>query len=253
MNKYITIRNLLWVVYVALLAVLWPHTSWLFAQFEPQTGDGKLVSGLAAFAFECAIFGLTHKFVQRLETKTRKKGWNKISYQYLNSYSIGLVVSLLVSGIANLAHAVEFSHPMVIFTWQIGVTYAFQIVFGATLPLVSFLFAWVISNATEEETEVDPALTDAKATIKALNKDLAVIKSELSFANERANNAEQQLIGASELVTRLFADKTETRILTIYEQWPELTYAAIAIMASCSSAYVSQVLGKQKELVCENP
>ena len=65
---------LLWAIYLALLAVLLPHTAWAFGHFESPVAGwlglqwGVLSAWAAAFAFEAAIAALTHKLAERIET-----------------------------------------------------------------------------------------------------------------------------------------------------------------------------------------
>ena len=60
-------NNLLWIIYLALLIVLLPHTAWAFSRFEsPAMGWlgiqwGLVTAWAAAFAFEAALAALTHK------------------------------------------------------------------------------------------------------------------------------------------------------------------------------------------------
>jgi hypothetical protein len=64
--------RMLWIIYLALLAVLLPHTAWAFARFEsPSPGWlgvswGIVTAWAAAFAFEAAIAALTHKLAGRI-------------------------------------------------------------------------------------------------------------------------------------------------------------------------------------------
>jgi hypothetical protein len=70
-------NTLLWVIYLALLAVLLPHTAWAFSRFEPQTAGwlgipwGIVTAWAAAFAFEAAIAALTHRLARRIEHTPR--------------------------------------------------------------------------------------------------------------------------------------------------------------------------------------
>lgn len=91
LNRWI--NPLLWVIYIALLAVLLPHTAWAFAVFEP---DGqRLVAWSAAFAFEASIAALTYKLIQRIEaTPRRRSAWVRWRGSYLNVYAGGLLVSV---------------------------------------------------------------------------------------------------------------------------------------------------------------
>lgn len=158
---FLTINRILWAVYLSLLAVLLPHTAWAFQNFEPQnnTNTISLVSWIAAFAFEASIAALTHKLSGHIEqTPKRLSTWSKFQYRYLNSYSLGLVAAISVSSMANLAHAVEFGRPMAIFTeWHIPFS-VYALAFGAVLPLVSLVFARVLSNVAETEGEWDAML-----------------------------------------------------------------------------------------------
>ena len=69
--------KMLWIIYLALLAVLLPHTAWAFARFEsPSAGWlgvswGIVTAWAAAFAFEAAIAALTHKLARRIGTTPR--------------------------------------------------------------------------------------------------------------------------------------------------------------------------------------
>ena len=116
---------LLWIIYLALLAVLLPHTAWAFSRFEP-TGLGWLgvpwgmvTAWAAAFAFEAAIAALTHKLAKHIESTPRYTAgrvWlRRISYQYLNAFSAGLLVAVGVSVLANFGHAVEYGRHFAIY------------------------------------------------------------------------------------------------------------------------------------------
>jgi hypothetical protein len=245
MKKILSINALLWVIYIALLAVLFPHTAWAFGQFEPSTGQ-VWVSWAAALAFEAAIAALTHKLSKHIEqTPKRLSAGKKFTYRYLNAYSLGLVAALGLSSLANLAHAVEFGRQMAIFTeWNIpfGV---FAISFGAILPLISLTFARVLSNVAETESDDDPELIQAKETIGDLRKQLREANKEVETANKRADTAEGKFGSMGDVVNGLFAEDKQKRIVTVHNQWPALTGSAIAIIAESSPAYVSEILSKE--------
>ena len=61
-------------------------------------------------------------------------------------------------------------------------------------------------------------------------------------AEARANAAEQRFTAAGDLFGRLFADEKRQRILAAAERWPELPASSVAIIASSSPGYVSEVL-----------
>ena len=58
----------------------------------------------------------------------------------------------------------------------------------------------------------------------------------------RASATEQSFTAAGDLVARLFAEEKRQRILAAAEHWPELPASSIAIIASASPGYVSEVL-----------
>jgi hypothetical protein len=191
----------------------------------------------AAFAFEAAIAALTSKLAQHIEGTPRYKAgrvrWRKFSFRYLNAYALGLFVAMSVSALANLAHSVEFGGTLAIFTrWDVPFG-LYAAAFGGILPLVSLLFARVLSNVREIEQGEDSAVTEAKATIREL-------RSELKATEQRAQLAEQRF-GA---IGGLFAEEKQDRIIAAWEQWPDLPNASIAIVAGASRGYVSDVLSE---------
>lgn len=236
--KFLTINRILWTVYLCLLGVLLPHTAWTFQIFEPQNGDGSisLVAWTAAFAFEASIAAFTHKLSLHIEhTPKRLSSWSKFQYRYLNAFSIGLAASILVSSMANLAHAVEFGRPMAIFTaWNVSFgIYAFA--FGAVLPLVSLVFARVLSNVIESEGEDDPALMEAKTAA-------ADLRRQLRESEARVKNAEARFASTGALLVKLGSDDKRERILAAHQLWDKLPGSAIAIISEASPSYVSEVL-----------
>lgn len=235
--------RILWTVYLALLAVLLPHTAWAFSRFEPPTRWGTVTAWAAAFAFEAAIAALTHKLAKHIESVRGSK--SRFKRRYLNAYSAGLLVAVVVSALANLAHSVEFGQPLVIFAvW--GVPFGlYSVAFGGILPLTSLIFARVLSNVMDtESTEVapNPELERAKTTVADLRRELKETEARAKDAELRANQAEQRFGAAGDLFVRLFADEKRQRILAAAERWPALPLAAIAVIAESSPSYVSEVL-----------
>jgi hypothetical protein len=243
--KFITVNRILWAVYLSLLGVLLPHTAWAFQNFEPETEAGGIsfVAWTAAFAFEASIAVLMHKLSGHIDrTPRRLSAWAKFQYRYLNAYSLGLLAAIAVSSLANLAHAVEFGRAMAIFTvWNISFnTYAFA--FGAVLPLVSLVFARVLSNVVETEGDEDPALVEAQKSIADLRRQLRESESQRKAAEEaRQQAADRYVSAAGTLVKIVSADKRE-RILAAHHLWPRLPGTALAIIADASPSYVSEVL-----------
>ncbi|HZU87406.1 MAG TPA: hypothetical protein VFF78_07975 [Anaerolineaceae bacterium] len=231
--------KIIWAIYISLLAVLLPHTAWLFMRFEdPSTGVwAQVVAWAAAFAFEASIATLTHRLARHIETTPKRfTGRRKFAYRYLNAYSLGLVISLAISALANLAHAVEFGQDLTIFArWGIP-QQVYQFGFGAVLPFVSLLFARVLSNVSEAEAEEDPEVT-------TLRSQLVDVRSQLRTSEKERGQAQERLGAVGDLFTKLFAPAKRERIMAAHEQWPELPAAAIAIMCDSSASYVSEVLG----------
>lgn len=274
--------KILWAVYIGLLAVLLPHTAWLFAMFESTATTnilgfavdlGDVTAWAGAFAFEAAIAVLTHKLAKHIENGPKRypvgpKGlaeWPKFKYRYLNAFSLGLVVAVAVSALANLAHSVEFGRSLAIFArWGIEPK-VYQMAFGGVLPIVSLLFARVLSNVAETEDAPNPELEElrrvfaewkakAKETEQNLRSVIAEWQGKAAEAEQRAMEAEQQahdaetrFAAAGELFARLFNEEKRQRIIAARQTWPELPISAIAIIAASSPSYVSEVLSAEKQ------
>lgn len=239
------VNRLLWAIYLALLAVLLPHTAWLFGRFEPDGVFGKVSAWAAAFAFEAAIAALTHKLSQRIEvTPKRLKSWKRFVWQYVNAFSAGLVLSVGVSALANLAHAVEYGRELSIFaSWGIDPV-VYQLAFGAVLPGVSLVFARVLSNVSEAEGEDDPVLVAANEQIKAVRMELRETKAALSLAEGRAHEAEARFGAAGDLFRMLMEGEKRERIIAVKKQWPELPLSGVAVLTGSSVSYASEVLSE---------
>lgn len=235
------INKVLWIIYISLLAVVLPHTEWAFRQFEPGA-QSSITSWAAAFSFEAAIAALTHKLAKHIEQTPKKyKGFPKFKFRYLNSYSLGLMFSLGISTMANLAHAVEFGGTMLIFAkWSIpfGV-YAFA--FGAVLPVVSYTFANVLSNVVETESDEDPALLELRTANLSLRK-------SLHESEQSRKQAEARFEAMGDIFIKLASADKRERIIAASQRWPTMTGASIALLCDSSAAYVSEVLN-QKQLV----
>jgi len=241
----------LWLVYFALLAVLLPHTAWAFSQFEPEATAVlglriTAVAWLAAIAFEASIAVLTHRLAGHIESVPNyKDAWRRFRARYLNAYSLGLVTAVLVSALANLAHAVEFGRPMALTDSRSWLFAVYVVAFGAVLPFVSLLFARVLSNVTEADT----AELVANPELEAAKQAVASLRAQLKAANQRAADAEARFAAAGDLMRLLSEDKRE-RILVARQRWPELPQTAVALIAGASPSYVSDVL-KQSEAINE--
>ena len=272
MNKTSFTTYGVWAVFIALLAALLPHTAWAFRQYEPTQSPvligsftwADLISYVLAFAFEAAIAVLTHKLAKHFEmTKEVKKQiknadgtfskvtdeWQTFKARYVNSFMFGLIITTCVSGMANLAHAVQFGQALTIFT-RLGINpnlYSFA--FGGVLPLVSLTFANVLSNVTEDEAAPNPEMEEAKKTILSIRQQLRETESKLrdaegrvKAAEEKTRAAEDRFTAIGDVVKYLFGEDKRQRIVISRKQWPQLPGAAIAIIAGASPAYVSEVL-----------
>lgn len=234
------INIVLWVVYVALLAVLLPHTAWAFHNFEDQTSViGWPIAWAAATAFECAIAALTHKLAQHIErTPKTKRGRAKFAYRYLNAYSLGLVVSVGISTLANLAHAVEFGRALKIFGDSSAWFGVYSVGFGAVLPFVSLLFARVLSNVSEAEESETPEVAELRSQLDAVRREASAIRRERDSFRSQLDEAAAKFGEYS----AIFAGDKRARILAARAKWPEMQPSAIAQVVGASPAYVSEVL-----------
>lgn len=223
-------RTLLWVIYLALLGVLLPHTAWAFGQFEPE--GWAWLGWVAAVAFEGAIAAFTWRLKQAIEdTPKHKDRWLRWRRRYANVYSVGLLVAIGVSSAANWAHAEEFGRSMAVFGRYSVPSVTYSVAFGAILPLCSLLFARILAEV--RDTEDAP-----NAEYVALKSEFGRVRRELRESEQRRMEAEQ----AAKWVLELAAEDKARRILAVRERWPELPQAAIATIAEASPSYVSDVL-----------
>lgn len=225
--KFLNTNLIVWFIYISLLAVLLPHTAWVFAKFEPE--EGVYLAWALAFAFELSLAIFTHKLAKHIEGLPNYKGdWKRFKGRYLNAYGGGLFIAWSVSTLANLAHSVEFGQRLEIFEeWGIPFS-VYAVAFGGILPLMSFLFARVLSNASDTEHGRDIELEESNKQVRALSKEL--------------RTSEQRYEAIGDVVVKLFSDSRQDRILAAHSQWPELPQRSIAIMANASVSRVNQVI-----------
>ena len=236
MNKYFKPNSnlLIWIIYIALLLVLWPHTAWAFSKFEPHTPGvlgiawGIVMAWALAFAFEATLAAFTHKLAKHIEhTPNIKDWWKRFNVRYVNAYGGGLFIAWLVSTLANLAHSVEFGQPLKILDdWGIpfGV---YAVAFGAILPLTSLLFARVLSNTIDTE-QAEHKQDD---TIRQLNTTIKKLNAKLRDAEQRLSNFE-----------KVFGGDKQQRILAAHKTWPELPQRSLAIITETSPSTVNAAL-----------
>lgn len=234
-TRIFSTHTLLWIVYILFLGVLMPHTAWTFGQFQQDKSQYNPMAWMLAFAVECVIAVFTHKLSEFLTAKRKAKGWAAVLSKWLNGYSIGLAMVLIISSIANLAYAVQFAGTLSVFAaWGIPAE-VYEFAFGAMLPFVSLVFALVLSQMADDEKEVDPALQEAK-------QQLTDIRSQLR-ESERARKLAEDRFGTVTDIAKIFVtENKKERIAAIYQRWPSLSSSAIEIMADASPAHVSEVL-----------
>jgi hypothetical protein len=144
---------MIWFIFASLLLVLLPHTAWAFQQFEPSAN--WLTPWAAAIAFELAIAILTHKLSEKIASV---RGRGKFRERYLNAYGVGLCIALAVSATANVMHASQFASEAYDSPFLVAT-------FGGVLPLVSLLFARVLSQVSDDANdETDTAADLQKMT-----------------------------------------------------------------------------------------
>lgn len=230
--KNLNVTNLmLWGVYIMLLCVLLPHTAWAFATFEPQDSGGQLVGWFGAVAFEFAILVLTHKLAKHIESvPNRKDTPRKFQRRYLNAYAAGLVVAIGVSTLANLAHAVEFGQTMAIFAKYNIPFGVYAVAFGAVLPIVSLLFARVLSNVQEAEIDENPAKTEVKE-----------LRAQLREQGKQLVAAEVAGVQFG-LYEQLRTEDKAQRIKAAMELWPDAKQTVYATVTNVSPSYVSEIM-----------
>ena len=241
---YLRSRNwstiLLWAVYLALLGVLLPHTAWAFGQFEPAGASSLALGWIAAIAFEGAIAAFTFRLKGRIEKTPRYTAglvpWRKFRHRYLNIYSVGLLVAIGVSSLANWAHSVEFAGDFGIFTRYSIPPLLYTVAFGAILPLCSLLFARILADVSESEAAPNQELTAAKQENRELQRRLTATETRLTHAE-----------GAARVLLELTAEEKARRILAAAHQWPDVPKTVIAQIAGASPSYVTQVLAGSEE------
>lgn len=253
----ISIRHLHWLIYIALLGALLPHTAWAFAQF--QSDGGAWLAWPLAFVFEGGIFAFTHNLVESIEKSSRlrqKEGedwlaftWRQLSVGYVNISGLGLLICSTVSGLANFSYAVTFSRALDVY----GIPMLpLELAFGGVLPFISLVFARVLANTEAEhqpddtEAKLRSELRRAKATVEQLRQSKGEAEQQELVAKDRAKTAEQKLQQLQDVAKyiELASNSAEVRVKAAKRLWPDVTQATLAEIAGASPSYTSQVLNK---------
>lgn len=246
LKTLLNVRNLLWLIYLALLGVLLPHTAWAFRQF--QSADGELLAWLLAFVFEASVFGFTHNLVERIERAYRLRrreaeswyafDWRRFSEAYMNLNGLGLLSVSSVSALANFTYTVEFARPFNVYASYSIPPIVYYIAFGGILPLVSLLFAHVLAKPGPGEDAPNEAEEAMRARERVARKEANDLRLELNTLRLEL----EQVKDRAKVIERLFADDKRVRIVTARELFPDATGAAIASITGAGAGYVSEVL-----------
>jgi hypothetical protein len=227
-NRFDLTKMVLWAIYIFILASMLKHTAWAFGMFEP-TNEGTfmqipITGWILAIAFECSIIAFTHKWSIVLSQRGRITKWsNKVKY-YINPFSAGLFASMIISSIANFAHAAEFTGNLEVFTKLNIPPIIYQLAFGAFLPLVNFLYALVLSSVTESEHEQDTQLKEAKGELSKVKRELATVQGGL-----------KEFKG-------LFSEVKTDKIKALKKYAPSLSNNKIAEIVGATPSHVSATL-----------
>lgn len=214
------------ILFILILAVLLPHTAWWFEQFEPNTA--KWVTWVAAVAFEGAVYAFTEKVAERITAASRIRSfWKRVAKQYVHPYSLGLFIVTAVSIQANRSHAIVFGSSSPVFdvlnmSVQSGSLWA-----GAVLPVCSLLFAWVLSQESHTEHEVNEDVQRLETKNKELNRELKRMYKLVQTGNEWMT---------------LGSDNKTQRVSTLHKLRPDLNKAELAKFANVSKSLVSTTL-----------
>lgn len=276
MKLKINNTHLFWTVYLAFLLVLLPQEAWTIGQGQDQTGSqwaflGVTASPLAWFlagAFSASIAIVTHRLnVHWLDMPKRYKADDmakkRFAYRWLNVYAVALILTMVISSIANFMHVVQFTNKsLVIFAEYPWAVSLYQFIFGLALPGVSFVFARVLSTMQESEQEDDPALAKANADLKEANSTIRSLKEAIRQAEQqysvtirdfeqRLNDSEQRYRAVGDVIRWLFGkdENLRDRIRGIRTAFPNLSQNGIAQLIGCSVSTVNEALqGYQVEL-----
>lgn len=301
--KLLKINNthLYWAAYIVFLLVLVPQEAWTIGQGQDPTGTQWKVFGVSASplgwmlagVFATMIALVTHRLnihwlampkwklpvlpedagdeQRKAHTvKTRAHARKVFSYRWLNVYAVALIVSMVISSVANLMHVMQFmNESLTVFAVYPWAKALYRILFGLALPGISFVFARVLSTIQEAEQQEDPAfakanadLKEANSTIRSLEKDIRQSEQtiretekrhseELARAEQLLNESEQRYRAVGDVVRWLFGkdENLRDRIRGIRKAFPSLSQNGIAQIVGCSVSTVNEALqGYQVEL-----
>lgn len=238
----------LWVIFVALLMVLLPHTAWWFVQFQDPrvvvvfgaaVQPGVVMAWFAAAVFEGTIAAYTHKLSRHIEqTPNFKDAYKRFVARYVNSYGGILAIAWFVSTVANYAYALEYARPTRLFIEtglpvEIGAAIS-----GGILPLCSALFARTLSNVRDGEQEVDESEQEARNALREANRKIKGLNTELEEVNG--------LLSQVNVYRTLFDESVSAneRIHMATELLPDRSQSFYGQLLNVSKSYVSQVFSE---------
>jgi hypothetical protein len=171
----------IWLVYVALLVVMLPHTQRAAARFEPENIIGAVSSFAFALVFELAYIVFMHGQVEHLKQNRRARA-NEAKSHHLwrkwgTAYSAALLVALIITFLANTWHTTSSVDSQNVY----DVSMAF--VFGAVLPVMSILFASILARVDTFEIKIE----------SDLNQQIAKLNRELGKVNQQNDKLTQQI------------------------------------------------------------
>lgn len=154
--------------YLFLLAVLLPHTAWMFSLFEPT--EATNLGWLGAIAFEVTIAALTHFLAKELAAVSDISGerfGERMKRELLNIPAFLLAGSISISVVANWTHAYRYSN--VPFGDYTVIRVFYSVLFGAALPLCSFAYAYVLSRVYRKPEQMEADMQEAQAWLALSN------------------------------------------------------------------------------------
>lgn len=248
----IKIKILFYIIYLALLGVLLPHTAWAFSRFQEAVGWGGHKNAILAWAlaivFEGTIFAITYHLKGLIEKSSRMKqktdelriafAWRKFSSAWVNEFGFLLLFTSGVSALANFSYAVEFGQSFLAFDRYGMPRIIYELAFGGTLPVVSVVFARILADTAEAEQERADGELEAKKGERAANKTSARLRIE----RDKLRIAQTHYEALSDSLAK-------DRIRAARILWPDESQAKIAGRAGASPSTVSEVLnrnGKEK-------
>lgn len=241
MKPKFKISHLFWLIYMALLGVLLPHTAWAFAAYQEPGWQQNAMAWALAIAFELSILAFTHQLKSRIEHAAGLRfkdgesksalAWRRFTSAWVNIFGFGLLLASGVSALANFSYAVEFGRAFVTFTRYGIPRLAYELAFGGILPVVSLLFARILADTPDPKS----AEVDVHKAERALKSELARLRAELE--KQKSSSIRFRTIQQG---------TTRERIIAIKSLWPDLPQTGISVIAEVSPSRVSEILRNGK-------